>query len=78
MPGWEQDVTAFRKFNRIRNSLMHQGEPGVQLVVSVSDEEVRQLEDLTERYVSYKLFGDGVVYSTRWRSVRSSTPSPGK
>jgi hypothetical protein len=67
MAGWENDVIAFRKFNRIRNHLVHQGDSNLDLQVPVSEDEVRQLEDLTERYVSLALFGDGRVYTSRYR-----------
>jgi hypothetical protein len=63
-------VAAFVQFNKLRNALMHQGEPGVELIVSVGDEEVRQLEDLVERYVCHRLFGDSAVYHTKYRWVK--------
>ncbi len=68
MPGWERDADAFHRFNQLRNALLHRGDPGIRLVVAVSDEEVRQLQDIVERYVSQSLFGDGAVYqsSHRW------------
>jgi hypothetical protein len=68
MPGWERDVAAFRRFNATRNSLLHRGEAEVHLAVPVGEDEVRQLQDLVERYVSYRLFGDATVYSSchRW------------
>ena len=72
--GWEVDVAAIRRFNSIRNKLLHRGEQQVQLAISVGDdieEESRQLEDIAERYVSFVLFGDGVVYQSRWRSQRN-------
>lgn len=69
--GWQSDVKAFHKFNRIRNSLIHRARGNVELQVSVADEEIRTLEDLVERYVSYFLFGDGRVYQSRWRPTRS-------
>ncbi len=67
MAGWENDIIAFRKFNRIRNSLVHQGNSNLDLQVPVSEDEVRQLEDLAERYVSLALFGDGRVYTSQYR-----------
>jgi len=72
--GGEADVAAFKRFNLIRNKLLHQGEQQVQLVISVGDdikEETRQLEDIAERYVSWALFRDGVVYQSRWRPLRN-------
>jgi len=69
MPGWENDVSAFRMFNRVRNTLVHQGDSNLDLQVSVSEDEIRQLEDLTERYVSFALFGDGKVYTSQYRNT---------
>ncbi len=70
MPGWENDKTAFKKFNRIRNNLLHRGDPNVKIHVSVGEveEEVQALEDLTERYVNYYLFGDTNVYQSSFLS----------
>lgn len=53
LPGWENDIQAFRQFNRIRNGLIHRGDPNVRIHVTISENEVRALEDLTERYVNY-------------------------
>ncbi|MBM4137726.1 MAG: hypothetical protein FJ241_12990 [Nitrospira sp.] len=69
--GWEADVVAFKRFNSIRNKLLHQGKRKVQLTISVGEQETRQLEDIAERYVSWTLFRDGVVYQSRWRPQRS-------
>jgi hypothetical protein len=70
MPGWENDKTAFKKFNRIRNNLLHRGDPNVKINVSVGEveEEVQALGDLTERYVNYYLFGDTNVYQSSFLS----------
>lgn len=67
MPGWENDKTAFKMFNRIRNGLLHRGDPNVKIHVPVGVE-VQALEDLTERYVSYYLFGDTNVYQSSFQS----------
>jgi len=66
MPGWEKDIQAFKKFNRIRNGLIHRGDPNVKIHVKVGEEEVHALEDLTERYVNYYLFRDTAVYQSRF------------
>jgi hypothetical protein len=66
LPGWEQDIAAFRTFNKMRNDLLHQGEPGVRISVSVTEDEVRHFQDLVERYVSFRVFGDALVYSDHW------------
>jgi hypothetical protein len=41
MPGWEKDIKAFKKFNRIRNSLVHRGDPNVKIHVSFGTEEIQ-------------------------------------
>ena len=63
---WEADVSAFRKFNRIRNDLLHRGEDRIELQVDVG-EETRQLEDLLERYICFALFQNMDVYQSSWR-----------
>jgi hypothetical protein len=68
--GWEADVVAFKRFNSMRNKLLHRGDPNVRLATPISDEEIRHLEDIAERYISWALFGDGVVYPSRWRAQR--------
>jgi len=73
LTGWGIDIEAFKRFNKMRNRLLHKGEQNVRLVVEEPQkEEVYSLEDLVERYVSYVLFGDAVVYQSRWRPVRPS------
>lgn len=69
--GWEADVEAFKRFNSIRNNLLHRGKRKIELTISVGKQETRQLEDIAERYVSWTLFRDGVVYQSRWRPQRS-------
>jgi hypothetical protein len=55
----EADVLAFRTFNRIRNGLLHRGEPKVKLhVEDPSGEQVSGIQDIAERYISYAIFGD--------------------
>lgn len=74
LEGWETDVAAFRRFNSIRNKLLHRGEQKVQLVISLGEglqEETHELEDIAERYVSWSLFRDGVVYKSQWRPQRN-------
>lgn len=70
LTGYENDVVAFRKFNKIRNSLLHRGDPNIKLTVSVGEEDTQQLEDLVERYISWILFRDKIVYQTRFRKTR--------
>ena len=54
---WEKDVKAFERFNKIRNFLIHRGEAEVELKVPIEEDDVRTLEDLVLRYVSFDLFG---------------------
>jgi hypothetical protein len=67
MPGWEHDIQAFRHFNKIRNGLIHRGDPNVRIYVTIGANEVYALEDLTERYVNYALFRDTAVYQSRFQ-----------
>lgn len=62
MPGYEQDIEAFKQFNKLRTRLLHEGEEKVPLAVSVTPEELCYFEDLVERYVNYVLFRDHLVY----------------
>ena len=55
-PNREADVEAFKKFNRIRNALLHRGEGNVELQVTVGQDQTQQLEDLVERYIHFALF----------------------
>jgi hypothetical protein len=68
--GWKNDVTAFRKFSKMRNSLLHRGQPDVEFRVTVEPDDVRTLEDIAERYVSLALFGDANVYQSKKRPLR--------
>jgi len=57
MDGWEDDVLAFKKFNQMRNQLLHVGQSKVKLSVGITEDVSRQLEDLAIRYSKFKLFG---------------------
>lgn len=70
LKGWEADVEAFARFNRIRNQLLHRGSPRVEFRLEISQEVIRTLEDLVERYVSIRVFGDDAVYPSTWRPSR--------
>ncbi|OHB51053.1 MAG: hypothetical protein A2Y10_17160 [Planctomycetes bacterium GWF2_41_51] len=65
--GWENDIEAFRKFNHMRNILLHGADRAIQQKISVGNEEVRTLSDLVERYVNYFFFKDNNVYRSQWR-----------
>lgn len=67
--GWEVDVKAFKKFNRMRNLLLHAGDKRVRGHINF-EENTRTLEDLVERYVSVALLGSSDVYPSRWRPKR--------
>ena len=70
--GWEMDVKAFKKFNRMRNLLLHAGDRNVRSHINF-EENTRTLEDLVERYVSVSLLGTPDVYQSRWRPQRGTT-----
>jgi hypothetical protein len=69
IPGWELDVKAFKKYNRMRNLLLHAGNRNVRSHINF-EENTRTLEDLVERYVSVALLGTDRVYPSRWRPNR--------
>jgi hypothetical protein len=69
LPGWKEDVAAFKEFQRMRNSLVHAGKKGVKSHVTVRENDVRTLEDIAERYISFALFGDANVYESRKRHI---------
>jgi len=73
LPGWAQDVAAFKQFQKMRNSLVHAGRKGFEPRVTVGKKDVRTLEDITERYVSLALFGDANVYQSRKRPTVQKT-----
>lgn len=67
LPGWKSDIAAFKRFYQMRNRLVHQGTSEVELKVTLEPEDVRSLEDITERYVSLALFGEADVYQSAVR-----------
>jgi hypothetical protein len=69
LPGWAEDITAFKEFQKMRNLLVHAGQKGIEYRVTVGAKEVRTLEDIAERYVSLALFGDADVYQSRKRAI---------
>lgn len=70
IPGWGLDVKAFKRYNKMRNQLLHRGDRDIRPHVSFENE-TRTLEDLVERYVSLYVFGEADVYKARWRPERS-------
>jgi len=75
IPGWELDVEAFKKYNRMRNLLLHAGNRNVRSHINF-EENTRTLEDLVERYVSIALLGSPDVYQSRWRPQRGTAAQP--
>ena len=78
LPGWERDVEAFGRFNKLRNALMHRGQQPVTTHVVVGDKERRSLEDLVERYVCFSLYHDFNIYQSRWRPEREGQHENGE
>jgi hypothetical protein len=68
LPGWEVDVQAFKKFNRMRNLLLHSGNRSISIHLDLQ-KNTRTLEDLIERYVAFVLLGSTDVYPSRWRPL---------
>lgn len=50
------DIAAFRKFNKMRNQLVHSGNASVRMQASIGPTDVVHLQDLAERYVFASLF----------------------
>ncbi|MBI2884262.1 MAG: hypothetical protein HYY11_10240 [Candidatus Methylomirabilis oxyfera] len=71
IPGWELDSEAFKKYNRMRNLLLHAGHRNVRSHINF-EKNTRTLEDLVERYVSIALLGSPDVYPSRWRPQRGT------
>lgn len=69
VPGWETDVVVFKKYNRMRNLLVHAGRKDIRTHINIQ-EETRTLEDLVERYISVAYLGSHDVYPSRWRPSR--------
>ncbi|MCX7185076.1 MAG: hypothetical protein NTW90_07575 [Nitrosospira sp.] len=69
IPGWEADVAAFKKYNRMRNLLVHAGCRDIHTQLTI-EEETRTLEDLVERYIGIALLESHDVYASPWRPSR--------
>lgn len=67
--GWEKDIVAFGQYNRVRNDIVHRGRTEVPLTLWAIDKNLPLLEDLTERYIAYALYGDAKVYLGRSRRL---------
>lgn len=63
----DSDIEAFRKFNRVRNAILHRAHSTPEMMVMVGNGEIQTFEDLVERYVSCVVFGDANVYQSRYR-----------
>lgn len=69
LPGWELDVEAFKKFNRMRNLLLHMGNKRLSAHIDF-EQNSRTLEDLVERYVALEIVGTPSVYQSSHRPNR--------
>ena len=69
LPGWELDVEAFKKFNRMRNLLLHMGNKRLSTHINF-EQNTRTLEDLVERYVALEIVGTPTVYQSSHRPHR--------
>lgn len=67
LSGWESDIQAFKKFQYMRNMLLHGRDKKVEHNITIREEEARTLQDIVERYVNFCLFRDNNVYRSRWR-----------
>lgn len=85
LEGWEKDIKAFKKFNRMRNDLFHGHTTKIsELVVlpedadtpeeapgKINDSITMKLEDIVERYLCKAIFGDENVYLSFWREQKN-------
>jgi len=55
---WEDDVAAFKKFNKMRNNLVHRGDKTTSQLVTVGKEQVIDLQILVEKYLLWKLVNE--------------------
>jgi len=62
-------VKAFKKFNRMRNLLLHTGNKRLSTHIDF-EQNSRTLEDLVERYVALEIVGNPTVYQSRHRPQR--------
>jgi hypothetical protein len=62
LPSVDSDISAFRKFNRLRNRLMHDGFRNPSLAVELEQGQLVQFEALVERYVSLRLTESADTY----------------
>jgi hypothetical protein len=72
--GWKGDILAFRRFNSLRNNVLHYGGKAIEMEVTVGDDkkqETRSIEDLAERYVLWVLFRSKEPFKTRYRPERT-------
>jgi len=87
LAGWEQDVKAFRKFNRMRNELFHGRSTRVTELIDIPGEDSQagddqtseidskttaKLEDIVERYLCKAIFGDQTIYESFWRKRKTT------
>jgi hypothetical protein len=74
MNSWENDIRAFKRFNNMRNRLLHGGDKRIVEIINLkneneTNENIVRLEDIVERYVSKFIFGDEDIYPSRWRKI---------
>lgn len=51
LPGWENDIIAFKRFSQMRNGLLHRGNDAIEFKVTINNKDVMALEDIAKRYV---------------------------
>jgi hypothetical protein len=68
--GWRGDLAAFRRFNIVRNDLLHRGEQDPLANAVVGEREVLSLADVVHRYVGRELYG----VAPRRRRARTGGP----
>lgn len=56
LPGLENDIEAFKKFNKIRNGLLHRGKRDIQLSVLITGDDTKSLDQLVQKYLKWFFF----------------------
>jgi hypothetical protein len=73
-PTKTDDIKAFKAFYRVRNAVLHKGNPDIAMQLSINKREVKELENLTLKYVSYHLFGDPNFFQSALKKDMPESP----
>jgi hypothetical protein len=57
LENWENDITDFRRLNKIRNWLLHRGDSSIANEPHATNEDLQRLEFISKKYVGWALYG---------------------